>query len=462
MRGGGSGSGGSLALVSATLVLVSGVGVLCAHGSVEGDYPDFVWSGRCHRGGPRCVVTEFGALGNGVRDDTAAIQRAIQACGQSVVERGGHQRAAASVVLPAGHRFVSGALNLSSGVDLVIEAGATLLGSTAPSAYPVVPKLPGYPTCRDNGYPAEHGYARHQALLSGWHLSNVSVCGGGTIDGQGLVQDPTLGIASRARRWAGAAPALHPYASTRIYIGDVNVTAPRDEGIPNDDGIDPDSSSDVLVERCTVSVGDNSVAIKSGMDLAGRAFAHPSFNLVFRDSKFTSETFAVGSEMSGSVFNLTVDNCVFGGDGSDYAGIHLKSARGRGGAVHALRFTNLVFHSEASVKQPFPFSASLFYSGTPPPTNASATPHFYDVTLENVTVFPPVAATKPREQRATFSFIGLPESRMTNFRFTNVTVVPGPAGVYAQSSGWTCTDVTGFTFSSMTPPLATSSTCLHT
>lgn len=255
-----------------------------------------------------------------------------------------------------------------------------------------------------------------------------------------------------------------------------------------------------------MSVGDNSVAIKSGMDLAGRAFAHPSFNLVFRDSKFTSETsalpalcsashrrhtprtlyapqcggdsrrsmpgsladvraafrFAVGSEMSGSVFNLTVDNCMFGGDGSDYAGIHLKSARGRGGAVHALRFTNLVFHSEASVKQPFPFSASLFYSGTPPPTNASATPHFYDVTLENVTVFPPVAATKPREQRAAFSFIGLPESRMTNFRFTNVTVVPAPAGVHAQSSGWACTDVTGFTFSSMTPPLATSSTCLNT
>lgn len=43
--------------------------------------------------------------------------------------------------------------------------------------------------------------------------------------------------------------AVHPYASTRIYIGDVNVTAPRDEGIPNDDGLDPDSSSDVLVER---------------------------------------------------------------------------------------------------------------------------------------------------------------------------------------------------------------------
>jgi polygalacturonase len=83
--------------------------------------------------------------------------------------------------------------------------------------------------------------------------------------------------------------------------------------------------------------------------------------------------FAVGSEMSGSVFNLTVDN--------NYAGIHLKSARGRGGAVHALRFTNLVFHPEASVKQPFPFSASLFYSGTPPPTNATMPPRTFTTLL---------------------------------------------------------------------------------
>jgi hypothetical protein len=85
--------------------------------------------------------------------------------------------------------------------------------------------------------------------------------------------------------------------------------------------------------------------------------------------------------MSGSVFNLTVDSCMFGGDDSDFAGIHLKSARGRGGAVHALRFTNLVFHPEASVKQPFPFSASLFYSGTPPPTNATMPPRTFTTLL---------------------------------------------------------------------------------
>ena len=102
--------------------------------------------------------------------------------------------------------------------------------------------------------------------------------------------------------------------------------------------------------------------------------------------------------MSGDVFNLTVDHCTFGTDGSDYAGIHLKarlhpplrprlplarspahsfttrpfvrsltrspthsqSERGRGGSVHDVRLTNLVFHSETSVKQKSPLSASLY------------------------------------------------------------------------------------------------------
>eukprot|EP00658_Telonema_sp_P-2_P014094 TRINITY_DN15343_c0_g1_i1.p1 TRINITY_DN15343_c0_g1~~TRINITY_DN15343_c0_g1_i1.p1 ORF type:complete len:233 (-),score=26.70 TRINITY_DN15343_c0_g1_i1:248-946(-) len=167
--------------------------------------------------------------------------------------------------------------------------------------------------------------------------------------------------------------AVHPYASSSVYIANVNITAPRDEGISNDDGIDPDSVSELLVEDCMVSVGDNSVAIKSGMDRSGRSFGRPSFNHVFRNSVFECETFAIGSEMSGGVFNVTVQGCVFGGDRSDFVGVHLKSMRGRGGAIHSIRFADCVFHSEYSTKQPSPFSASLFYSGTPPPTNATAT-----------------------------------------------------------------------------------------
>jgi polygalacturonase len=50
---------------------------------------------------------------------------------------------------------------------------------------------------------------------------------------------------------------VHPYGCDDVLISNVNISAPRDEGIPNDDGIDPDSTSNVLVEDCWVSVGDN-------------------------------------------------------------------------------------------------------------------------------------------------------------------------------------------------------------
>lgn len=130
-----------------------------------------------------CNVLDFGAKGDGVTKDTAALQHALKVCAQS----GGFSR----VILPAGHRFLSGALNLSSAQTLSIEG--TLLGSTDPRDYPVVPALPGYGSCRDSGFPANHSWGRHQALLSGWHLRRTAVSGGGTIDGQGLVPDPLLG-----------------------------------------------------------------------------------------------------------------------------------------------------------------------------------------------------------------------------------------------------------------------------
>ena len=57
---------------------------------------------------------------------------------------------------------------------------------------------------------------------------------------------------------------------------------------------DPDSSRNVLVEDCFVDVGDDTVAIKSGMDLAGRQFAHPAENILFRNCHFVQNAMAIG------------------------------------------------------------------------------------------------------------------------------------------------------------------------
>lgn len=80
-------------------------------------------------------------------------------------------------------------------------------------------------------------------------------------------------------------------------------------------------------------------------------------------------------QMSGGVFNITVDGCLFGTDGSDYAGIHLKAPQPRGGSIHSIRVLNSQFHLETSTRMQMPFSVSMFYGGSSGPApNASATP----------------------------------------------------------------------------------------
>ena len=60
----------------------------------------------------------------------------------------------------------------------------------------------------------------------------------------------------------------------------------------------------MLVEDCFVDVGDDTVAIKSGMDWAGRHFAHPAENILFRNCHFVQNAMAIGSEQSGGVANV--------------------------------------------------------------------------------------------------------------------------------------------------------------
>ena len=79
---------------------------------------------------------------------------------------------------------------------------------------------------------------------------------------------------------------LHPVYSHDVYIHDVNISAPADSD--NTDGIDPDSSSNVLIERCVISCGDDHIAIKSGIDAAGRSFNMPSRNITVKKLFLTS------------------------------------------------------------------------------------------------------------------------------------------------------------------------------
>jgi len=101
---------------------------------------------------------------------------------------------------------------------------------------------------------------------------------------------------------------------------------------PNNDGIDPDSCRNVLIEHCVFDTGDDCVVLKSGYNEDGWRVGRPTENVVMRHcfSKRGHGGLVIGSEMSGDVRNVYMHDCTF--EGTDRA-VRIKSKRGRGGIV---------------------------------------------------------------------------------------------------------------------------------
>lgn len=375
---------------------------------------------------------------DGRSDGTACIRACVLKC---------HQQGPDGATLHfASGVFLTGAFNVTSNMTLHIAEGATLLAATSPDAFPVVPALPSYGVCRDDGYPDAHAPYRHQAFISGWNVSNVRIIGNGTIDGQGA----PWWEAHAKRQLDYGRPRLiellfcrdlfiqglrlhnspfwtvHPYSCDNVYAGDLDIYAP--DSAPNTDGIDPDSTKNVLIERCTIQVGDDAIAIKSGIDYAGRQFNRSTENVLIRDSWFKARHVAIGSEESGGVRNVTIINCLMGGPG--YAGgIHLKSERGRGGYIK-----NVTFQDITIVNLTVGMDIDMFYSDSRPPTNKTATPVYDYLYFTNITG---INVSSPGQ------FRGLPESPMDHVFLTDVHFDP--------KSAWKCTAVANLQQSDTVP-----------
>jgi rhamnogalacturonyl hydrolase YesR/polygalacturonase len=123
---------------------------------------------------------------------------------------------------------------------------------------------------------------------------------------------------------------LHPLMSSEITI--LNIYAKNPWYAQNGDGIDIESCSNILLENSTFDVGDDGICIKSGRDEAGRKRGMPTQNVLIRNCTVyhAHGGFVVGSEMSGGVKNIWVNNCTF--IGTD-VGLRFKTTRGRGGIV---------------------------------------------------------------------------------------------------------------------------------
>lgn len=284
-------------------------------------------------------IAEHGASGDGEAICTEAIQKAIDLV---AAERGG------TVTVPEGV-FKTGSLFLKQGVQLHLEKGAVLLGSTDLSDYPKK-------ETRIEG----HFEPWTSALINGKDLQEVSITGEGTLDGNGKpfwvafwkrraenpkctnleVERPRLMFLQNCRNvtiqgirfkdsgfWN-----LHLYKCRNVLVDGISITAPHGDPpkiidaeqpwdeisvdrAPSSDGIDVDSCRDVIIRGCTISNGDDCIALKGtkGPLAMEDTSSPPVEDIVIEDCDFESGHGMVtcGSEAT-VVRNVTVRDCRVG------------------------------------------------------------------------------------------------------------------------------------------------------
>jgi len=372
-----------------------------------------------------CDVRAYGAKGDGLAKDTAAIQRAIDDC---------ERRGGGTVRLTAG-TYLSAPIVLKSNIALQLDKGATLQGSLDQSDYPAKTEF------REPGL---------QSLVSATNAHDVSITGEGVIDGAGA---PWWEMARKIKD-AGVMGSDHPrprlvvfdhckhvvvegvtiqnspmwqlviYYSDDVTIRRIKVLAPVHS--PNTDAIDPFSSSHVRIDHVFADVGDDNIAIKSG------AINSPGPDDPSRDITITDCTFlhghglSIGSEIAGGARDIRAERIHF--EGTDN-GIRVKANRDRGNDVGKFVFRDIEMKD---VKNAVVIS-EYYPKMLPPETEAPQpvtrlTPHFHDIVIENLNATGSASAGV---------IVGLPEALVRNVTLRNVKIEAkqGMTIGYAEVSG---------------------------
>ncbi len=366
------------------------------------------------------LLQDFHTLSNGGEDWTQAFAAAIA----QLAQQGGGE-----LTLTPG-TYLTGAILLRSHMTLHIQAGATLGFIADEDAYPVIALE----------FEGVDGSAHHPCLFAR-DAEYVRVTGEGTIDGQGAywwakfrnkdlrAARPYLICFSNCRHVSvenvrlvnSPVWTVHPLKCGDVAIRGVRITNPPDS--PNTDGVNPNACSDVLVSGCTIDVGDDCIAIKSGTEDTRER--RPCERITIRDCTFIHGHGGVvmGSEMSGGIRNVVISNCVFC---ETDRGIRIKTRRGRGGSVEGIRISDLIMDQVMC-----PFVVNMYYfcgaGGKLPRVRDKApypvdggTPSIGGVSISNVRAVGCSAC-------AGFLY-GLPESPITGVSFRDVTVEMGGGG----------------------------------
>ena len=424
-------------------------------------------------------VKDFGGVGDGIKLNTEAFAKAIDALSQ----KGGGK-----LVVPQGV-WHTGPIVLKSNIELHLNAGAVILFAADESLYAIIEtSFEGLDT------------RRLQSPLSANGATNIAITGKGVIDGNGQYWRPVkkgkvteshwkelmaipgsqemkpgywVPSAGYAKGEQGAnmnvpnaktdaewqtikrflrpvmvslvncknvrlkgvifqnSPAwnLHPLMCENVIIEDVLVRNPS--YAQNGDALDLESCKNALIINSRFDAGDDGICIKSGKDADGRRRGIPCENVVVKGcTVFAGHGgFVVGSEMSGGVKNILVEQCQF--LGTD-VGLRFKSTRGRGGIVENIFVKNI---SMTDIKTDA-ITFNMYYGGksvaemladgdnpdnvTKMPVNEE-TPIFRNIDIRNIVCN---GAGRAME------FNGLPEMPIDGITLQNITILAKKDAVF--------------------------------
>ncbi|MFC4096949.1 glycoside hydrolase family 28 protein [Euzebyella saccharophila] len=299
-----------------------------------------------------------------------ATEQAIQA---AIIEA--NASGCGTVVIPKGE-WLTGKLHLKSNVNLHLEEGAILLFSDNPKDY-----LPAVHTTWEgmecyNYSPLIYAYECENVAITGkgelrakmgtwekWfgrppgHMNSLKrlynlAAKSDNVEERQMVNDsanlrPHFIQFNRSKNilmedititnspfWV-----IHPYLSNDVTIRRVKVTAHGH----NNDGVDPEMSQNVLIEDCVFDQGDDAIAVKSGRNQDAWRLNTPSKNMVIRNCtvKNGHQLLAVGSELSGGIENILIDNCIVEDEASLFHLLFIKTNERRGGYVKNIFMNNI-------------------------------------------------------------------------------------------------------------------------
>ena len=323
------------------------------------------------------LITSFGAKTTAT---AAQNQKAINRVISLVSKKGGGK-----VIIPKG-TWNTGAIELKSHVNLVLEEGATLHFAFEPKLYPLVRTSWEGLACWN-----------YSPCIYAYKATDIAITGKGTIDGGGnndtfwqwngsprfgykegvTKESQKLGSRSKLLKMAedgvpfderkfgmgyGLRPQLvnmvhcerilikdvkminspfwviHPLLSKNITVDGVYVW---NEG-PNGDGCDPEACENVLIQNCVFHTGDDCIAIKSGRNNDGRLWNQPSKNIIIRNCKMEDGHggVVIGSEISGGCENVYAEDCEMDSPHLDRI-LRIKTNNCRGGLIQNINMRRI-------------------------------------------------------------------------------------------------------------------------